>query len=699
MKSSEGAILMRTTPRPSLRHRSTYSVVWWGSVTGGWSLLAVAGYVVSKSVGSAAVPALAMSALLVLVLELRPLVQGARHDPQGVAMSTAFVLAILCLWGMWPAILCISVASVSSDVRRRKEWWRTVFNVGQYSISVAAASLAVKLAGKHASITDPLPSINGLDLTWIASACVAYFVVNHGLVCGVRSYMATFWEMVTDDFVHYAVTTFSVLALAPIIVIVAQGSWVILPLLLIPLLLVYRIAQMSVEREFQSTHDPLTGLPNRKSSQDALARELDEAGKHGLLCGLLLIDLDRFKEINDTLGHHVGDQLLIHFAQRLSAAVRPSDHAARLGGDEFAVIVPDASAEAVRSVAERVHGVLQTPLALEGMLVEIEASIGIAMFPDDAADAVDLLRQADVAMYAAKESQCRIAGYSPEVDRNSADLLPMLGELRQALNDDSLSLHYQPKVSFTDGALIGVEALLRWSHPTRGNVPPDRFIPLAEHSGIMPLLTERVIILSLTQLAAWREIGLDIPVAVNISPTDLASGGLLDLIKWGLREYQISPGCLQLEVTERVTSRNTPELAAMLAALDRLGVPLSLDDFGTGYSSLLRLKDLRVHELKVDRTFVSSIVADPVACGITKTIIDLAHVLGIPAIAEGVETEGEWTLLKELGCDGAQGWLIAPPMPAHLATAWITDHEVAWLHIAESLSRALRPTLKPALRR
>jgi diguanylate cyclase (GGDEF)-like protein len=660
--------------RPSYRSFSLFSLSWFLSVVLGWALLAVAVQVlVTARLDQAGAP-LAMTAVLLVVLELRPLVQGRGHDPQGVVMSTAFACAILFLWGPWPAIVVVSIASFVADVRAKKLAWKVCFNVGQYNVSIASAWLVMACSTRQPSLEHPLGRLTGADLPWMLGACVMYFSVNLVLVSGVLAWTSSFREMLLNDFVHYAATTFSVLALSPLIVAVANTSWEMLPLLLIPLVLVYKMAQMSLEKEHQAGHDSLTGLPNRTSLQASLAAELTRSKRDGRPFGLLLIDLDHFKEVNDTLGHHVGDQLLIHFAERLSNSVRPSDHVARLGGDEFAVIVPDADEAQVNGVAERIRASLVNPIALEGMLLEVEASIGLAMHPDHGLHAEDLLRLSDVAMYVAKESRSGVATYSAHRDHNSADRLTLLGELRQALDEGALALQYQPKLSLRNRSLMGVEALIRWQHPQRGFVPPDEFIPLAERSGLMHLLTDRVVTLALAQLAEWRAQGLNVPVAVNISLTDLLGGRLADLVLTGLRQYGLPPGMLQLEITERVVAQQTDELNSVLLKLEDMGVTLSLDDFGTGYSSLLRLQSLPVSEIKIDRAFVSRLSEGSSAVGIVRAITDLAHALGMPAIAEGVETEAEWCALRELGCDGAQGWYIAAPMPPAQATEWIRAH-------------------------
>jgi diguanylate cyclase (GGDEF)-like protein len=662
-----------------------FTAFWYPSVLLGWGTLVLAIRSVAGSNLSEAGAPLAMTAVLLVVLELRPLIQGRGHDPQGVVMSTAFACAILFLWGPWPAIAAVSVASIAADRRARKPAWKVFFNVGQYNLSICAAWVVMACSSRAPSVDEPLAALTGTDLPWMAGACLAYFCTNLVLVSGALAWTSTFWRFMFNDFWHYTATTFSVLALSPLIVTVANAAWELLPLLLIPLVLVYKMAQMSVEREHQAGHDALTGLPNRTHLQASLAAELAQSKRDGRPFGLLLIDLDHFKEVNDTLGHHVGDQLLIHFAERLSNSVRPSDHVARLGGDEFAVIVPDADEAEALAVAERIRASLETPVSLEGMRLEIEASIGLAMHPEHALLAEDLLRLSDVAMYVAKESRSGVATYSSHRDRNSTDRLSLLGELRQALDSDALTLQYQPKVSLRDRSLLGVEALIRWQHPQRGFVPPDEFLPLAERSGLMHLLTDRLVMRALSQMADWRLLGLSVPVTVNVALSDLLDGRLAELVLTGLEHYSLPPAMLQLEIDERVLAQHSDELTAVLRELDAMGVTLSLDDFGTGYSSLLRLETLPVREIKIDRAFVSRVGENRSSAGIVRAIADLAHALGMRAVAEGVETETEWRLLRELGCDGAQGWHIAAPMPVARATEWLLAHQADGQPILEDV--------------
>jgi diguanylate cyclase (GGDEF)-like protein len=658
----------------SIRTASLSCAVWYLSVILGWTLIGVGVVRVASAPVVASGAPLAMTAVVLVVLELLPLVQGRGHDPQGVVMSTAFVCAMLFLWGPWPAIIMLAVASTAADLRVRKAWWKVLFNPAQYALSVAAASLVMRAFGAHPSLAHPLGSFHPSDLTWMVGAWVAYFTVNLALVAGVLSWQPLLVDALLDDFAHYAAMTFAVLALSPLVVVVAQTTWSILPLLLIPLLLLYYTAQMSLMREHEAAHDALTGLPNRASLRFALDQALARHRRDGQPFGLLLIDMDDFKQINDTLGHHVGDDLLTHFAERLRAAVRPEDQVARLGGDEFAVIVQDATEDEVRSVAQRIRASVFDPIQLHGLALDVEMSIGFAICPDHGRDGATLLRCADVAMYSAKQTHVGIECYAPERDRNSTDRLGLLGDLRRAIDEHALELHYQPKIAPSDSSLLGVEALVRWSHPQRGPVPPDEFIPLAERSGIMPLLTERVVTLALEQLVAWRDMGMQVPIAVNISPTDLADDRLTSLVREGLRRHEITPGLLQLEITERVVAEDGEETYAVLRDLRDMGVTISLDDFGTGYSSLLRLQSLPVDELKIDRAFVSCLSDGDEAVGMVRAVIELAHALRLPAIAEGVETEDEWRLLDALGCDGAQGWYVARPMPGDRATEWIRGH-------------------------
>jgi diguanylate cyclase (GGDEF)-like protein len=423
-------------------------------------------------------------------------------------------------------------------------------------------------------------------------------------------------------------------------------------------------------------HDTLTGLPNRNLLQDQLARRLQAPGD----LGLLLIDLDRFKDVNDTLGHGTGDRLLQGVAERLVASVRAGDTVARLGGDEFAIVigghrgVGGGVSAALEQVAARVTDSFIDPFLLDGIEVAIEASIGGAVHGGgaDQTDVDLLLQHADIAMYAAKANHDTYVEYRPELDSHSPRRLALAADLGRALAaDDQLILHYQPVASPTTGRVEAMEALVRWQHPTLGMLPPADFIPMAEQSGMMRLLSAKVLDLALARTRAWMDAGLDLSVAVNLSAADLRSTTLADEVLAALAHHGVPASRLELEVTETALLSSPDAAGSMVSTLRAHGVRIALDDFGTGYSSLTYLKDLSPDRVKIDRTFVDAMTHDSTDAEIVRSIIDLAHSLRIGVTAEGVETLGHWELLRDLSCDLVQGYFLARPLPADEATAWV----------------------------
>jgi diguanylate cyclase (GGDEF)-like protein len=613
-------------------------------------------------------------ALLVILGELWPVIAAGSADPQGVVTSHAFVFAVLYLYGPWPAIALLAVGTLIAEARRRKSVWKWFFNVGQYTLSLAAATSIMELSGHHPSLENP-GTLVASSLLWIVLGWLAFFVTNDVLVATLSDDVGrTFVQDFFDDFWYYFLTTMAVLALSPLVVFSASQP-LYLPLWILPLIAVRKTASISREKEHASLHDTLTQLPNRKYLLARLVDALDDCGRDGYRAALCLLDLDRFKEVNDTLGHHVGDRLLQLAGNRIQSALRPGDLVARLGGDEFALMLaPIRDEHAAVEVAHRVRAALVTPFHLEGLLFELEASIGVAMFPEHGLDGEQLLQRADVAMYLAKESRTGVEIYSVDRDPNSASRLALLGGLRTALEGGELELHYQPKLSLSTSDVIGVEALVRWRHPTRGLIMPDEFIPIAEHSGLMGTLTAYVVETALAQVAQWRAAGLDISVAVNVSMRDLQGSDLQQTVSRSLELYDLPASVLVLEITERVLTKDAAPVTPTLSELRRLGVRISLDDFGTGESSLKWLKHLPVDELKIDRTFVGRLTTDPADFTIVRSIVELSHGLGMIAVAEGVEDEAVWDRLRELGCDVAQGWFISRPMDAAQATRWLLRH-------------------------
>ncbi|TFV76714.1 EAL domain-containing protein [Blastococcus sp. CT_GayMR19] len=429
--------------------------------------------------------------------------------------------------------------------------------------------------------------------------------------------------------------------------------------------------QASADRDrHQSTHDALTGLPNWVLVRDRLDQGLAAAGRSDAEVALLLIDLDRFKEINDSLGHSYGDKLLCQVGPRLRSALRDADTVGRLGGDEFAVLLPsvDGVGEA-EAVAERLRQALHQPFDVDGVILDVEASIGIVLSPWHGTDSEELRRNADIAMYAAKELKGGAVVFQPEAHATTPVRLSVLGDLRRALDGaDELFLNYQPKITLDGGRIEGLEALLRWQHPTQGLIPPGEFIPVAEGTGIILRLTERVLNLALAQQRCWLEAGLAVPVAVNLSTRCLLDADLPELVERLLTEHRVPAALLRLEVTESAVMGDAARCMDVLQRLRDLGVHLSIDDFGTGYSSMAYLRRLPVDELKIDRSFVLGMTTTAQDLVLVRTAIDLGHNLGLTVVAEGVELAEQVDALRELGCDIAQGYHYARPMAAESMT-------------------------------
>jgi diguanylate cyclase (GGDEF)-like protein len=431
------------------------------------------------------------------------------------------------------------------------------------------------------------------------------------------------------------------------------------------------LRQSAINRH-QATHDALTGLPNRVLFTDRLDQALASSALTGRAVAVLLIDLDRFKEVNDTLGHHHGDLLLSQIGPRVQAVLDDGHVLARLAGDEFAVLLPDVAEAGVYLVANGVLAALHASFTLDDLTVDLEASIGVAIAPQHGHDTEAVLRHADSAMYTAKEARAGIAVYDPARRGPAPMRLVLLGDLRRALDrTDELVLHYQPKVELTGERLSGVEALLRWQHPDRGLVQPLEFIPAAENTGLIHRLTTHVLTLAIGQIRCWLDQGYRVPVAVNLSARCLQDSTLPARIAQLLRRHDVPATLLRLEVTESAVMLDATRSLTVLNALHDLGIRLSIDDFGTGYSSMAYLKRLPVDELKIDRSFVLGMTSDHDDAVIVRSAVDLGHNLGLTVVAEGVETGRHVHDLAGLGCDVVQGYHYARPMPPAELTSWL----------------------------
>ncbi|WP_422752962.1 putative bifunctional diguanylate cyclase/phosphodiesterase [Micromonospora sp. WMMD708] len=738
-------------------------------------------------------------AVLAVGCDARPFVPSGRRQTSAVFPSTCFTFAILLGWGLGPAVLVQAVAVAVSGVRLGHAPWRTTFNAAQYACALAAAHLVLRLGpgglfgGDRLGWTDVL-AVGGATVTW--------FVVNYGLVSTALRlrFGGRWWPAVRQGLPFELLSTGSLLLLAPVLVTAARASAALIPLVLVPLFAVYRMAHLSDEQVQLAALDPLTGLPNRKALLAEVAEQVHRhaervaRGEPGARVALLLIDLDRFKNVNDALGHAVGDRLLVEVGARLAGVVGDRDLLARLGGDEFAIVAGGLDGvDEARELAGRVVAALTEPVSLDGLPLDVGGSIGIALFPDHGEDYATLMRHADVAMYDAKHRNDTVAVYAAESDHNSAERLGLLADLRRVLEsrpvagrtvrggdgaalpprlapDDGpdpsprsdvdagpgpgsglragggprtgvggtgrwwlprrrprpapahpdellnriltgadpvrrhgtapahlppapapdtgpestppapaaevgeITMYYQPQVAIATGEVVGVEALLRWRHPRRGMVDPEELIRVAEQSAVMRLLTYRVIDDVVAQLATWSAAGTTLRAALNVSVRDLHTGEIVDRIADRLASNGVRPDRLQLEITEGALMADPRRVLATITRLHQLGVAISLDDFGTGYSSLQHLRRLPLSEVKVDRSFVLGMAGDADDAAIVRSTIELAGALGLRVVAEGVEDERTWRLLYAAGCDAAQGWFYARPMPADELTAWLARY-------------------------
>jgi diguanylate cyclase (GGDEF)-like protein len=605
---------------------------------------------------------------LLVVGELMPIrVPG--HDDE-VTTSAAFSLALLLLFGLAPAAAAQAIASALADVRLRKPARVVLFNVGQYTLALALAAGVVSLSPafpRHAASHAIAPR----DLALLAVASLIYFAVNNS-VAGTAYALAIRERIHThlrNDLGFQAWTAALVMAFAPLVVATTEYNPVLIPFLLVPLLAIYRAGRDARTAEHQALHDGLTGLPNR-----ALFRARFEgavvAARPGETVGVLVMDLNRFKEINDTLGHHHGDLLLREVAGRLKDSLRDTETIARFGGDEFAVLLPGLrSAADGEGVARRLLDALAEPIVVDTLTLRVEASIGMACFSDHGRDADELLRRADVAMYVAKARNLGVQTYEAGDDEHSLDRLALAGDLRDAIEAGQLTLHYQPIIDLSTGRLAAAEALVRWQHPERGLVPPHEFIATAENTGAIRGVTARALEMAVAQAAAWRAEGLDIPVSVNVSVQDVVDEALPGEIAGLLERHGLPPEGLKLELTESMLMTDSPRSGHVLHTLNEMGVRIAIDDFGTGYSSLAYLTRLPVDQLKIDRAFIANL-DDRNNSVIVASTIELARQLGLRTVAEGVEEESVVEALIAQRCDLAQGYHFSRPLPHHEFAAW-----------------------------
>ncbi|MFT5697491.1 MAG: diguanylate cyclase (GGDEF)-like protein [Desulforhopalus sp.] len=425
-----------------------------------------------------------------------------------------------------------------------------------------------------------------------------------------------------------------------------------------------------------ATHDSLTGLPNRTLFIDRLQQAANGAKRDDTIIGILTLDINRFKEVNDSLGHYNGDRLLKQIAIRLSSMVRDSDTFARTGGDEFGFILPNAiSEDGIGRIVKKINQSLAIPFILENLSIEVQVSIGASTFPKHGIDADTLIQKADIAMYVAKQNNAGFALYSKDYDQQHPHRLTLMGELRRAIQNDELLMSYQPKIVSATGKLHAVEALIRWNHPQHDLMPPDDFIPLAERTGLIDDLTVWVLKKSLKQCAIWHKAGNTIGMAVNVSSLCLLNPDFPETLTGLLAAYQLPTDLLILEITETSMMVEPDRALSILNRIHQQGVKISIDDFGTGYSSLAYLKKLPVSELKIDKSFVLDMLTNESDATIVNATIQLGHNLGLQVVAEGVEDQKTLDRLRAMGCDLQQGYFISHPVSADDLTAWAIRHK------------------------
>ena len=429
---------------------------------------------------------------------------------------------------------------------------------------------------------------------------------------------------------------------------------------------------LEAEMTRHATHDQLTGLPNRILLKDRLGQGILRAAQSKTRLAVLIMDIDRFKEINEAMGPYNGDRLLKQVATRLQSAAHESETIARLGGDEYAVVIPNlAQPRDVSQVVKRIEKTLEVPFMLEGLKLDVRASMGIAFYPEHGTDADTLMQRADVAMYAAKRNRAGFLVYSPKYDEYSPQRLTLMGELRHAIENNELILHYQPKVDLKTGVIDEVEVLVRWNHPKYDLMYPDEFIPLAERTGLIKPLTMWVLNHALSQCTRWRKEGLTLGVAVNLSAQVLFDLDLPDIIAGALAAHDVVPQSLILEITESTIMVDKDRALQILSRLSDMGIRIAIDDFGTGYSSLSYLSKMPVDEIKIDKSFVLDMHENKSNAVIVRATIELGHNLGMSVIGEGVEDAGMLAQLRALGCDAAQGYYLTKPLPSDEFTAWL----------------------------
>jgi diguanylate cyclase (GGDEF)-like protein len=601
--------------------------------------------------------------------------------PATVSASVSFTFAMAYAWGHGTGRMAQTVAIVVGAALSRREVWSVIFDVGRYGMALWAVNLIAALAGRTFPVS---PDVSHLG--YILGAAAVWYLVFR-LLTATESWLregGRWRHALVADVGAEALSAATLLLLSPILLAIMQVNAWLIPLVLVPLYAVSTMSRLWYEQSQRYLVDSLTGLPNRtamareierETAQVTMANQLEHGDGRAGTAALLVVDLDQFQLINEALGYEVADQVLIAVGQRLACQPGPGTAVCRLKGDEFGLLLSRLSdEEEVLARADSIRAQFAEPITVEGEPLFVEASIGIAMYPRDGGDFYALVQHADTAMHHAKELPSGVAVFQPDTESLGPQRWALLGELRRIVDQPGstgIVPYYQPQVDLATDEVVGVEALLRWRHPSRGMVGPEEIVRAAEHSPVMQQITRRILGQVLGQLSRWQSDGLTVRASVNVSVRDLYTSDLVSWLRHQLHRYGVAPTDLQLEITESALMTQPDTVLASLRSLQQLGVGAALDDFGTGFSSLQHLRRLPLTEIKIDRSFTQSMVDDAEAEAIVRAIIDLAGDLGLRVVAEGVEDERTRQRLLADGCHVAQGWYYAKALPVEEFDRWI----------------------------
>ncbi len=612
-------------------------------------------------------------AALVLVGELFPIQVHGQEGEE--TFSTPFAFAMLLVYGLPEVVVVQVAATLLADLIRRRPIDRILFNVAQLALSWIAAGLVFEALG-GTGLGGP-EGLQASDLPAIAVSALVFFVVNSILARTAEALLQQtgIGDHLLGDLLFRSWSNATLFALGPPVAVIAENWLYLVPVLALPMAAVHRASKQASEMEHLALHDPMTSLPNRALLLQRTEEALEGASTNQHEIALLILGLDRFQDVNDTLGRVQGDRVLTEIAARLGRSVRNSDTVARVEGDRFGVLLTSLQNVAdAAGTAEKIVEQLSRQIDVAGATLSVDATVGIACGPTQGDSAEQLLQRAEAAMFRAKRTQSRLEFFSPELEDEAPRRLVLVTALKRAIDVRAITLHYQPKVELARGRVVGVEALARWTDPVLGQVGPSTFVPLAERTGLAEPLTSLALQIAAADCRRWQEQGCGVPVAVNVSARVLVDPDLPGLIEDQRRAFGLGEDAIEIEITESSLMGDHVQAREALSRLRAIGIRTSIDDFGTGYSSLAYLRELPVHALKIDRSFITDLIHEPDSEAIVRSIIELARNLGLETVAEGVEDERVCERLTNLGCDYVQGFAIARPMPADAMLRWLRSY-------------------------